>query len=201
MTTTRTTFNKRLILEALTENFDSQPPHSASSIFYILENAFNLKWSGIYEGMKTIPSENQIRRTLRSLAKEGLIVSRKVKNDWGGAKQNRLPYWELEWQLADDVEHNALITEIQAICNKVERAKYGVSLFGCTPFDYGALPDDVQIMKAKLKALMQKTHPDKADGYTEEFKQLKNCMSMIRSGIPLPTDKPPKANVTLKQLG
>jgi hypothetical protein len=148
-----------------------------------------------------LPSLNQIRRTLRSLAKEGLIVSRKVKNDCGGVSLNRLPYWEQEWQLSDDVDHNALITEINDICHKVQRAKYGVSLFGSIPFDYGALPEDVAIMKTKLKALMQKTHPDKATGYVEEFKQLKDCMSMIRSGIPLPTDKPPKASVTVKQLG
>ncbi len=50
-------------------------------------------------------------------------------------------------------------------------------------------------MKVKVKALMQKTHPDKASGYVEEFKQLKDCMTMIRAGIPLPTDKPPKADV------
>lgn len=68
-------------------------------------------------------------------------------------------------------------------------------MFGSIPFGYGALPDDVQIMKVKVKALMQKTHPDKASGYVEEFKQLKDCMTMIRAGIPLPTDKPPKADV------
>lgn len=199
-TNTRLTFNKRLILEALKENYDSQPPHSASSIFYILENAVTYKWTGIYEGMKTLPSLNQIRRTLRSLAKEGLIVSRRVKNN-DCVNQNRLPYWELEWQLTDDVEHNALITEINDICHKVTKAKYGITLFSGVPFDYGALPDDVAIMKAKVKSLMQKTHPDKATGYIEEFKQLKDCMTMIRAGIPLPTDKPPKANVKLKQLG
>jgi hypothetical protein len=201
MTTTRTTFNKRLILEALRENYDSQPPHSAKSIFYILENAFNYKWTGIYEGMKTLPNENQIRRTLRSLAKEGLIVGEQRLMEWYDNSSCKLPYKEWHWQLADDVEHNALITEIQDICHKVRKAKYGITLFSGVPFDYGALPDDVQFMKAKLKALMQKTHPDKATGYVEEFKQLKDCMSMIRSGIPLPTDKPPKADVKLKQLG
>jgi organic radical activating enzyme len=130
-----------------------------------------------------------------------VIISRKVKNDCGGVSLNCLPYWELEWQLADDVEHNALITEIKAICNKVERAKYGISLFGGEPFDYGALPENVAIMKARVKSLMQRTHPDKATGYVEEFKQLKDCMSMIRSGIPLPTDKPLKTDVKHKQLG
>ena len=200
-TKTRLTLNKQLILEALKENYDSQPPHSASSIFYILENAFNFKWTGIYEGMKTLPSINQIRRTLRSLAKEGVIVGEQRLMDYWDSSSCKLPYKEWHWQLADDIEHNALITEIDDICRKVQRAKYGYSLFGSTPFDYGALPEDVAIMKTKLKALMQKTHPDKATGYVEEFKQLKDCMSMIRAGIPLPTDKPPKATVTKKQLG
>jgi hypothetical protein len=58
-TKTRLTYNKRLILEALTENIDCQPPHSASHIFYILETAFNLKWSGIYEGMKTLTKSGE----------------------------------------------------------------------------------------------------------------------------------------------
>ncbi|MFI3220240.1 MAG: hypothetical protein QX189_14155 [Methylococcales bacterium] len=45
---TRLTFNKRLILEALTVDMDSPPPHSANAVFYILETAFNLKWTGIW---------------------------------------------------------------------------------------------------------------------------------------------------------
>ena len=58
-----------------------------------------------------------------------------------------------------------------------------------------ALPDDVAIMKNQLKALMQKNHPDKATGYTDEFKQLKDCMGMIRTGILLLTDPPPNTKI------
>jgi hypothetical protein len=39
----------------------------------------------------------------------------------------------------------------------------------------------------RVKALMQKTHPDKAAGYEHEFKQMKQCATWIRAGIPLPT--------------
>jgi hypothetical protein len=70
--------------------------------------------------------------------------------EWFDSSSCKLPYKEWHWQLADDVEHNALMTEIADICQKVQRAKYGVSLFSGTPFGYGALPDDVAIMKAKL---------------------------------------------------
>jgi hypothetical protein len=98
------------------------------------------------------------------------------------------------------VEHNTLIADVAAICRKVKRAKYGVSLFGSAPFDYGALPDDVASMKATLKALIQKTHPDKANGYDDLFIELKRCLDMINDGIPLPTDKPPTPTTTQQRL-
>jgi hypothetical protein len=103
------------------------------------------------------------------LAKEGLIVGEQRLMTWFDSSSCKLPYKEWHWQLVDEIEHNALMTEINDICRKVERAKYGVSLFGCTPFDYGALPDDVKQWKTTLKTLMQKTHPDKANGYVEKL--------------------------------
>jgi hypothetical protein len=183
---TRLTFNKRLILEALTVDMDSPPPHSANTVFYILETAFDLKWSGIYEGMKTKPNVNQIRRTLRSLANEGLIVCNRTKQQWFDSSSCKLPYWELEWQLSNDVYRNALITECQAVYKKVDKAKHGVNMFGGV-FDMGLPANEVKPLMDKVKALMQKTHPDKAAGYEHEFKQMKQCASWIRSGIPLPT--------------
>jgi hypothetical protein len=183
-TKTRSTFNKRLILDVLTvDDFDGIPPHPVSYIFYMLETAFNHKWEGIYEGMKTKPSLNQIRRTLRALANEGLVVSSKVKND---GDNNRLPYWELEWQLSGDVYRNTLIKECQAVYRKVNRAKNGAALFASV-FDMGLPANEVKPLMDSVKALMQKTHPDKADGYAEQFKQMKQCAKWIRAGIPLPT--------------
>lgn len=63
----KTTFNRRLILLVLSEpTEDSQPPHSASTVLYTLENAINYKWTGLNEGMKAVPSKQQLHRTLRS---------------------------------------------------------------------------------------------------------------------------------------
>lgn len=42
---------------------------------------------------------------------------------------------------------------------------------------------------------MQKTHPDKAEGYSDLFKELKDCMNLIRSGISLPSNPPPKVQI------
>lgn len=39
----------------------------------------------------------------------------------------------------------------------------------------------------KVKALMQKTHPDKTEGFEDEFIRMKQCSDWIKSGIPLPT--------------
>ncbi len=183
---TRLTFNKRLILDALTVDIDHPPPHSANTVFYILQNAFDLKWTGIYEGMKTKPSVNQIRRTLRALASEGLIVCNRTKQEWFDSSSCKLPYWELEWQLSTDVYRNALITECQAVFKKVDKAKHGFNLFGGV-FDMGLPENEVKPLMLKVKGLMQKTHPDKAAGYEFEFKQMKQCSDWIKSGIPLPT--------------
>ncbi len=45
---------------------------------------------------------------------------------WFDSSSCKLPYKEWHWQLADDVEHNALITEIQGVCDQVRKAKHGV---------------------------------------------------------------------------
>ena len=185
-TKTRLTFNKRLILDALTVDMDSPPPHSANSIFYILETAYDLQWSGIYEGMKTKPSVNQIRRTLRALASEGLIVCNRTKQECWDSGSYKLPYWELEWQLSGDVYRNALITECQTVFKTVDKAKHGSVFFGGV-FDMGLPENEVKPLMLRVKGLMQKTHPDKAAGYEFEFKQMKQCSNWIKSGIPLPT--------------
>jgi transcription initiation factor IIE alpha subunit len=80
--------------------------------------------------MKTKPSVNQIRRTLRSLASEGLIVCNRTKQECGDSSSYKLPYWELEWQLSGDMYRNALITECQAVYKKVDKAKHGCVFFG-----------------------------------------------------------------------
>lgn len=178
------TFNRRLILLVLSEPIDSSPPpHSASSIGYALGMALAYQWPGIYEGMKTLPNKQQIHRTLRELWYGGFIVGNRVKQD---GNQNCLPGWVVEYQLSGDVYHNWLIAECSAVFTKVKKAKHGINLFGGV-FDMGLPESEVKPLMLKVKALIQKTHPDKADGYADEFMQMKQCSNWIKSGIPLPT--------------
>jgi len=64
------------------------------------------------------------------------------------------------------VYSNALITECQAVYKKVNKAKHGVNLFGGL-FDMGLPSNEVKTLMDGVKALMQKTHPDKVAGYVE----------------------------------
>jgi len=74
------TTNRKLILLALQDCTDGTPPHSASNVGYILDTAFNFEWIG-YEELKSIPSNQQIHRTLKDLLHDGLIVGSRVKED------------------------------------------------------------------------------------------------------------------------
>lgn len=177
------TFNRQLILKALAENYDSPPPHSAWSIKYTLETAFKYEWEGIYSSMKTIPNKQQIHRTLKELWHGGLIVGNRIKED---GYNGNLPSWVIRYQLSSDVYHNWLITECEAVYRKVSKAKHGFNMFGAV-FDMGLPTEEAKPLLMQVKALMQKTHPDKADGYADQFKQMKQCSDWIKSGIPLPT--------------
>lgn len=189
-------------MRLLSETWDDcgLPPYSASNLHYMIETIAHYgdaECKADY-GITKPQSMRQIHRTLNDLEKAGLLaVSKHLEEPY---KQHQLPRWIKRYQLIEHIERNQLIADVQAICRKVHRAKYGISFFGSTPFDYGALPDDVARMKTTVKSLMQKTHPDKANGYTDLFKELKDCMSLIRSGIPLPTDPPPTVATQLNSL-
>jgi DNA-binding transcriptional ArsR family regulator len=190
----RLTGNRKLILSVLADHIDSDPPpHSASSILYALENAFKYGWDG-YD-IKAIPSKEQLYRTLRDLLEAGLVVSEKQKDE---PLDNGLPYWCNYYQLAGEVEKNAITAECNEVYQKVRKAKYGSSLFGSV-FDRGIPADEVKPLMARVKILMQRTHPDKSGGLEFEFKQMQECSKIIRSGLPLPM--PPHeagGNITLK---
>ncbi|MDO9048989.1 MAG: hypothetical protein Q7U66_14815, partial [Methylobacter sp.] len=64
------TTNRRLTLLAISQGNGDEPPYSASSIAYTLDNALNYKWQG-YEELKSIPNKQQIHRTLRDLWHDG----------------------------------------------------------------------------------------------------------------------------------
>ena len=179
------TFNRRLMLSVLADEIEgSLPPHGANHIGYALENAFKYKWDyDLYPGMVTIPNKRQIHRTLRELWIGGFIVgTRRKVEDFN----DRLPYWEVEYQLCGEIHKNSLIADCNAVYRKVNIAKNGSNFFGSV-FNMGLPANEVRPLMLSVKSLMQKTHPDKASGFEFQFLQMKQCSDWIRSGIPLPT--------------
>jgi hypothetical protein len=52
--------------------------------------------------------------------------------------------------------------------------------------------------------MMQRTHPDKASGYENEFRLMRECHEWIKNGIPLPVPthtKSDKIKVEMTFLG
>ncbi|WP_394752650.1 hypothetical protein [Crenothrix sp.] len=180
----RMTKNRTLLLKVLSSELPDcggQPPYSASSVHYTLNNAFEYTWDG-YGNMATLPSIRQIHRTLRDLWHEGLIVASREKID---GIRDGLPYWEMSFQLSTDVESNWIKTECDRVFNAVKKAKHGFNLFGSV-LDRGLPSHEVEVLRLRAKALIQKTHPDKAAGFEDQFKQMKQCIDAIRDGIPEP---------------
>jgi hypothetical protein len=189
------TYNRQLILAILGDEIgESLPPHSATHIAYHLEAAINFKYDGIYERMKTLPNKQQIHRTLRDLLAAGLISGTKIKQE-GNSYGNPLPQWVTYYELSTDVARNALINECNEIFNQVKKAKYGVNLFGVAIM-HGLPKEELAPLLLRVRSLMQRTHPDKAEGYEQQFIKMKQCSSWIKDGIPLPTDKAPN-NATI----
>jgi len=176
------TINRKLTLLALAETGDDLPPYSASSIAYMLSNAFNYKWPR-YEELKSIPSKQQIHRTLRDLWRDGAIVGTRIKEDasYGGG----LPCWVIRYQLSSKIEYNFMAATCNALHRKIDKAKHGVNFFGCV-IDMGLPPDEVAALSIEVKRLLQKNHPDKVQGFGDQFKQMIQCRDWIKSGIPLP---------------
>jgi hypothetical protein len=172
------TRNRQVIIKCLTEpNEDcgGAPPYSASSIEYMLQQA--PEWYGAPRSV----SISQINRTLRDLHAAGLIVFEYRLDDPYG--QNGLPQKVKYWQMADGLERNKLIGEVNEVCRTAEKA-HGVLFFGGLiekPFDEA---QKTAVIK-DLKALMQKTHPDKVDGFLDQFKQLQAALVYVRSKIDL----------------
>lgn len=180
----RMTKNRRLILQVLADELPDcggNPPYPASSVFYALSNAVEYKWDD-YGDMVTLPSIQQIHRTLRDLWHDGLIVGSRTKQD---GINNGLPYWEINYQLSSDVYTNWIKSECDEVFNKANKAKHGFNFFGSV-MDMGLPADEVEVLRIKAKSLIQKTHPDKCTGLGYQFKQMKQCIDMIRDGIPKP---------------
>lgn len=178
----KTTFNRRLILSVLAESIDgTPPPHSAGSVFYRLENAFEYKWDcGLYVQMKTLPNMRQIHRTLKDLWHAGLIVGSREKHD--PMTPNSLPGWVVSYQLSGDVYRNDLVAQCNDVYQQVDKAKHGVKFFDAV-FDMGLPASEVSTLALRVKVLLEKTQ---ADGFEHEFQRMQQCAAWIESGIPKP---------------
>jgi len=181
------TVNRRLTLLAISQGNGDEPPYSALEVAGMLDNALTYKWQG-YEALKSVPNKQQIHRTLRDLWRAGYIVGTRLKEDapYGGG----LPCWVIRYQLSNEVEYNHMVTTCNVLHRKVDKAKHGINFFGSV-MDMGLPPDEVEALAVEVKRLLQRTHPDKVQGFDTQFKQMIQCRDWIKSGIPLPAPTHP----------
>jgi hypothetical protein len=78
-----------------------------------------------------------------------------------------------------------MMTTCNALHRKIDTAKHGVNFFGSV-FDMGLPPDEVVALSIDVKRLLQRTHPDKVQGFGAQFKQVIQCRDRLKSGMPLP---------------
>lgn len=170
------TRNRQVIIKCLTELNDDcggAPPYSASLIKYMLNS-----YPECYGAPRPV-SISQIHRTLRDLHAVGLVIFEYRLEDPSG--QKGLPQKVKYWQMAEGVERHKLIAEVNAVFRTAQKA-HGVLFFGGLleePFDDVQKTDVIK----DLKALMQKTHPDKVDGFLDQFKQLQEALVYVRSKV------------------
>jgi hypothetical protein len=168
--------------------------------FYMLEkrpfkdflgesDLLKMKQGGIHEDLKKVPSCQQIQRTLQDLIEEGRVVSAILPvHDYCDIM--------IDYYILTSVEaRNGLICECKAIHGQADTAKFGSDVFGEIGF-YGLQPKTIPPLLLSVQLLMERTHPDKSEGYEEQFKQMEECIAWINDGIPLPTDKPHSRVVT-----
>jgi hypothetical protein len=170
------TRNRKAILKCLSEP-DADcglPPFSASDVHYLLEHGF------VWYGLTKPVSISQINRTLRDLLKAGVIVkeTRLDEPRDTGLLASRVNYY----QLADAVDRNALLREIDQVL-RTAGTVHGTFLFGTD--HYFREPFDPAPVIADIKGLMQRTHPDKVAGYEAEFDQLNKALKYCRAKIDL----------------
>ena len=169
------TRNRNVILKCLSEpNSDcgGPPPFSADSVHYMLEH--NFEWYGA----KKPVSISQINRTLKDLLNAGLI---RIDAPNGEGLPSRVNYW----QLASEVERNALLLEIRCVLRTASKA-HGTFFFGHDRFfEQPMNAAEKTAVIATIKTLMQRTHPDKTSGYEYEFNALNQALTYCRSAINL----------------
>lgn len=175
--TMRLTNNRKLIIKCLTElNSDcgGSPPYSASSIHYMLTESY--EWYGASKPV----SISQINRTLRDLHDAGLVVFEyRIDPPLYKCLPQRVKYW----QMADAVERNKLINEVVDVCTRASKV-HGETMFDAVIYNPVSQDEKEAVIK-DLKGLMQRTHPDKVDGFSDQFKQLKEWLDFVRSNVDL----------------
>lgn len=180
----RMTANRRHILAVLTESGGDigDPPHSASSVLWFLESAQG--FAG-FESLKTVPSKQQVHRTLKEMWFEGIIVASRHKED----RQNSLPGWVLRYELADGMFERVLDSRIKELHRKVSRAVHGIGFFG-KAFDQGATPEAAEAMRRELDELLARS----------DDPRLHECRAALDAGLPLPENYLPKTVRGLRSL-
>lgn len=173
------TQNRKIIIKCLTEpNEDCGgcPPYSASSIYYMLEHGY--RWYGAEKPV----SISQINRTLRDLYAVGLIVyEMRLDDPIGDGLPQRVKYW----QMTEAVDKNKLIHNVNEVCRLAGKAHGTFFLTKDRYFDKPMDADQKDAVIKDLKALMQKTHPDKVDGFDIQFKRLQESLAYVRSNVDL----------------
>ncbi|MGB4497705.1 MAG: hypothetical protein WBI40_03315 [Methylococcaceae bacterium] len=178
----RLTKNRIDIMRCLSgEHYDcGLPPFSVGTIHYMLyfyeyDSDGNGHMANISkERRKT--QHNQIRRTLEELAMEGVVVMSRELND---VHRDLLPYWEKKYQIAEMVEANYLEQEIKDIEFRISRIN-GVQMFGAVFDARGLTKSDKKELTAKVKRLIQRTHPDKISGKEHHFIKMKKYLDVLR---------------------
>lgn len=173
------TKNRSAIIRCLTEpNSDcgGVPPYCASSVHYMLEH--NHSWYGLDKPV----SISQINRTLRDLFSAGIVVKESRIDD---PLADGLPVRVNYWQMAHEIERNKLLAEIRAVLGDAEKA-HGTFFFGTDNyFEKPYNSEQKAVVIADIKAMMQRTHPDKVKGFDGEFADLNKALIYCRSTINL----------------
>lgn len=171
--------NRAVIMKCLSEpNPDCgyTPPYSASDVHYMLKYQFE------WYGAKGPVSIAQINRTLRDLLEAGLVTkTSQIDPPLDTGLPQRVNYW----QLASEVERNKLLTEVREVYNKAQQVHGTFFLSDDHYFDKPYTPEQTAVVMGEIKSLMQRIHPDKAEGFADEFAELRKALAYCKSDINL----------------
>lgn len=127
-----------------------------------------------------------VLRTLHNLEAEGIVYMFKVKIDENSNRDSCfITRYEYNFGLTADRDRVETNKEVTLLYNKVTRAKNGMNFLGGI-MDQGLPTETTTLLYNQCKMLMQRLHPDKIEGYEDEFKLVLEAYNIIKTGIPLP---------------